>query len=208
MTRLSIEHHVAEFPPEAVVAWAVGLMLGPFDIVGGIHWAQTFAMPGTFSPQGIRILERTIEQLEDNRSIVDDPDLHEAIQRISAPLVEFVSVAKEIRNWERTAIPSALRTAHTHEVESRGPMHPEWATNPDFWRLMNRSTAACHRYIDSLDFAIPAIQRIMAAAGSDLYRQQIERVISQAPDFRVALVEGYEELIKRGAAGQAGLPSG
>ena len=56
MTRICYQGYTQDLPPEAVVVWATSTMIIPLKLLAGMHWALTFAMPGRFISDSLRLL--------------------------------------------------------------------------------------------------------------------------------------------------------
>jgi hypothetical protein len=61
-----------ETGPEAIVAWSIATMVSPLELVGLLHWALYFAMPGKSVGELLRMIEKAIQQLHENITIIAD----------------------------------------------------------------------------------------------------------------------------------------
>lgn len=195
MTRLSIQGTVSEFPLGAVAIWATSVLVNPIEIVGTLHWAQNFAMPGKANEVYIHEIDEILKQLRINAEIVDDPRLAHAICRVFPSLEAFASSAKEIREWQETHVPKKIRTVHNKVVRERGPIEPPWHDDEQFRKVFQKSSDAFSLYLDTLRDSIDVIRAISSIDVT--LSEQLTRAEKQVPFFRMVLQVGYAEVARR-----------
>ncbi len=199
MTRLSLHGAIYDVPLEGLVTWVVGTLVNPFWLVGELHWAQQFAMPGRERKYILRTLDETVLQLRTNAAIIDEPEISQAVQSVLPNLEAIVAAAKRIENWQETHVPKKMRTTHNKAVREHGPIRPPWYYDEGFKSELAKSSSAISQYLNALTGSIEIIRVLCPTSISDTVFEQLDRVQKLIPDARITLELGYEEAIRRKA---------
>jgi hypothetical protein len=191
--RLFYQGHTLELSPEAAVIWAIGTMISPLDLVGVVHWAQFFSMPGRAVGYYLRIIDKAVEQLKENATVVDDTRILQAINEVLPPLVAFTTAARDIHEWQDSHVPKKIRTAHNKGTREHGPQEPPWHDNEKFTTKLDKSSSAFSLYLDALSRTIPMIREFLPQDAPTSLSEQLDRSLKQIPDFQMILRLGYRE---------------
>jgi hypothetical protein len=194
---LSIQGSVFELPLEDVVTWSLSTLVSPFELLGALHWAQYFAMPGRARGKFLHLLDETILQLRTNVTIVDEPEISRAIKLTLPCLEAFVAAARNIEDWQEMNVPKKVRTAHKRAVRERGPLIPPWHDSQEFRSELDRSSSALSAYLDALSVSIEIIKVLCPKSRQEAVFEQLDRAQQRIPDTRLILRVGYEEAIRR-----------
>jgi hypothetical protein len=116
-------------------------MVSPLEIVGMLHWAQYFAMPGRSVGYCLRVIDGTVQQLRENTTIVDDARLLKAINEVLPQLEAIAITAREIREWQEHHIPQKIRTIHNKATQEKGPREPSWRNDTEFKTKLEKSSS-------------------------------------------------------------------
>jgi hypothetical protein len=168
-------------------------MVSPLELLGGVHRAQFFAMPGRFVSDYLRMIDVAIQQLRENAEVVDDTRILKAISEVLPPLVAFTTAAREIREWQDSHVPKETRTAHNKATRERGPQDPPWRDDEEFKAKLEKSSSAFSIYLDALSQAIPMIREFLPSYAPESSSEQLDRALKQILEFRMILRLGYGE---------------
>jgi hypothetical protein len=207
VAHLSYDGHMIETGPEAIAAWSIATMVSPLELVGLLHWALYFAMPGKSVGELLRMIEKAIQQLHENITIIDDTRTNHVINLILPSLEAFVTAAHEIHDWQKKNVPKKTRTTHNRAVRKHGPHTPPWYDDKDFKTKLQTLSSAFSLYLNSLTDTIPTIREILPSSAPASWSEQLDRTLKQIPDFRLILEVGYEEAARRKAIETGYLPS-
>jgi hypothetical protein len=205
--RLCLEGHTLDIPQEAAVTWAIGTIVGPLEIVSGVHWALAFAMPRSASTEFLKILVRITSSLRQNAGIVDDGLLLQSINEALPPLESFILAAEDLREWEGANVSRSRRRSHTEATRERGPLDPHWAAEAGYQERLAILSHAFSSYVDALSRIIPRLRGMLPPSSPESASMQLDTVEKQLPDIRNILSLGYREATRRKATERGYTPS-
>jgi len=199
MVRLSYEGNILDVSEEAALSWAIGNMISPLELVGGIHWILNFGMPSEPATKFLGILDRNILDLEQNRQIVDDPALRRSIDKILPTLTGFVENAQEIMKWQQSSVSREALSKHREIVKTGGPSEPPWYSEREFQEIISRFGEAYRRYIEVLEIIIKDLKVVAERVNSQDILHQLDYSAKKIPPVLDIINLGYREAIRRGA---------
>jgi len=195
-----------EISPEALADWSLGALVSPLDLLEGLYWTESFALPGRSGGYFLELIERIIQQLKENAPLIEDTWVASHVNTVIPELEAFARAAHGVREWVETNFSKKMRAVHHQAVRQGGPQIPPWHDNPDYQLIFQKSTAAFARYLDVLSLAIPVIRERLSPDSLASYSVQLDRASERLPDLRLVLKVGYPEAFRIRAGERGVLP--
>lgn len=198
MTPILIQGRTFDLSLEASVRWITWVIISPLQIVEGIYWALTFAMPGSYKSY-FSIIDESIKQQKENLTVVDEYSVLKILNEFLPLLEAFVAIAREISEWQNNNVPKKTRTAHYKFVREHGPKNPPWCENEDYKAKLQKLSSIFKLYLTALSQTIPLIQETLPPGTVFSVSDELDRTLKLIPYYQMILEHGYWEAMRKKA---------